>query len=181
MSDLIPTIKVKLFLRIASEEQQHDELLKLLIAQCSRFIEEHCRRRFKKAQYTEVYDGDGTPTLFLDNYPVISVSGLSIDSVAYDSSDYVVYSEGRIRLVDGSVFTRGDQNVQVTYEAGYESVPEDVEMCCVELVAAKFKQIDSDRIGISSQSFGDQSVSFLESELTDKIKNVLNRYRKPAT
>jgi len=169
---------VKLFLNIATTDTTHDDLLKNLVNWYSRAIESFCNKAFEQTEYTETYDGLGSNVLFLDHYPISSVSSLEIDSVACEDSDYAIYSEGFIKLTDGSLFTKGDQNVTITYKAGYAQVPGDVQLCCTQLVAMKFKTINSDRIGIASQSFGDQNVGYAISEFPDDIKNILKTYQK---
>jgi hypothetical protein len=177
MSELVTLKKVKSFLKITTTA--NDELLNSLIVQYSTLIESYCKRKFSKAEYTETYDGTGSPRLFLKQYPIGSVSSLSVDEITCDSADYVIYAdEGIIELVDGSLFTKDKLNVAITYEAGYEEIPPDIELCCQKLVALAFKETDSDRIGIASQSFGDQSTSFVTSEFPEDIKKILNSYKK---
>jgi hypothetical protein len=177
--DLITLSDAKIFLAIADSNTDHDALLKLLIGQYSAVIQGYCRRIFIEDSYEETYDGNGKQILLLNNYPIKSVESLTIDDISYDSDDYLIYAdEGYIKLID-EVFTKDDQNVEIEYTAGYFDVPEGIKFSCVEMVAAKFKEIDSNRIGVSSQTFGDQTTTFRELEFTDKIKEILNRYRKP--
>lgn len=176
--DLITPPYVKTHLKISNSDTSHDDLITQLITQYSRVIEKFCNRAFAEMDYEEVYNGNGETTLFLNQYPVSEVSSLAIDSITYEDSDFVFYSEGKIKLTDGSVFTKGNQNVEISYTAGYSQIPEDVQLCCVELVAMKFKEIDSDRIGVTSQSFGDQSVSFGTSGLSGELKKILSAYKK---
>jgi len=179
MPDLITLEDVKIFLNVASGSTTHDALLKLLIEQYSAVIEGYCRRKFSQDNYEEVYDGNGKTSLLLDNYPIISIESLTIDDYPYTASDYLIYkNEGEIKLVEDA-FAIGNQNVEIEYTAGFEEVPADIKLCCTEMTASKFKEIDGNRIGIASISFGDQNTTFRESEFTDKIKNILNRYRKP--
>lgn len=46
---------------------------------CSEVIERYCNRTFAATAYDELYDGQGYPNLFLNNYPIIQV-----DRVAYN-------------------------------------------------------------------------------------------------
>jgi len=107
-------------------------------------IDEHTGSRFDAVHtYTEAYDGDGTNTLILNNAPIVSVTSVSIDDVALQSSDYVVYSSGYIRLVSsnygaldralgsGSVFPVGRQNIDVVYTANAATVPAYVQLAAI--------------------------------------------------
>jgi len=101
-------------------------------------INTHTGRTFGGTQtYTESYDGDGTDTLILNNYPVSSVTSLAIGGTAVSSSQYKVYEEGYVRLVKSNtgtaldeamsvndvVFPKGQQNVTITYVANNSDVP----------------------------------------------------------
>jgi len=55
-----------------------DEKLSLLIARAQDEIERFCRRKFEAADYTEIYDGDGTPYLLLHHYPVITIYSIAV-------------------------------------------------------------------------------------------------------
>jgi len=104
---------------------------------------------------------------------------LAVDDVEYKNDDYDIYAnECIVKLTDGTVFSEGSRNVDITYKAGYEVVPYDIQLACKKLVALAFKETDSDRVGIQSQSFGDQNTSFVTSEFPDDIKKILNPHRK---
>lgn len=179
MPDLINASELKEFLGMEIREVEHDSLLNLLITKFSQVICTYCRQEFVKAEYTETYDGDGESNLLLDHLPVVSVSSLKIDTIVTAADKYAIRKpEGEIKLIDGSVFTKDFENVEITYEAGYASVPEDVKYVCLDMCARKFKMIDSGRLGMTSQSFGDQSVSYLNKDLTDDLKSMLDHFRR---
>jgi hypothetical protein len=174
---LINLPDIKLYLSISTTDK--DSLLNALIAECSAMIESYCNRTFRKTSYSESYDGNGGVELFLKQYPITEVTSLAVDDVAYFSVDYVIYAdEGIVKLTDGSVFSKGSRNVEIVYKAGHEIVPHDVQLSCLKLVALAFKETDSDRIGIVSQNFGDQSTSFVTSEFPDDIRKILNPHKK---
>lgn len=85
--------------------------------------------------FSEVYNGNGSDTQFLRNRPVISVQSLTVDGVAIQASTgapnpgYVIGGDGKsVRILGGGFFlgwpcgqrfTRGTQNVAITYSAGF--------------------------------------------------------------
>jgi len=122
---LTSLINVKAALHITTTDD--DALLESLINRISAAVESYCKRKFKARDYTEKYDGDGTSILFLKQYPVNSVSSLKIGESVLDTSSYVIYSdEGKIRL-KYSVFSEGIQNVEITYNAGYQDGSDELE------------------------------------------------------
>ena len=57
----------------------HDTLLTNLIKRASGQIDSWTNRTLARADYVELYNGDGDRKLYLDHYPIVSVSKLSID------------------------------------------------------------------------------------------------------
>jgi hypothetical protein len=105
--------------------------------------------------YTEIYDGSGSATLFLRNYPIFSVFslsffGASVNAGAYPSSPGYVISQDRTSLalvgggptmfrggsygsyasrygqIGAGVFPIGIQNISVNYLAGYTYEPNEL-------------------------------------------------------
>jgi len=77
-------------------------------------------------------------TLLLKNFPIVAVSAFSVGGTAVDAADYdILTEEGIIYLhVDsGLLFTKGVQNVSVTYTYGYTDVPKLIEELSVKLTA----------------------------------------------
>jgi uncharacterized phiE125 gp8 family phage protein len=142
---LLPDVKA--FLKIAITTD--DDLLQGLINACSTAIERYCRRKFKSQTYTnEFYDGTGYKTLNLKNYPVSNVSSVSIDGVVLSSSNYVCKTDTGVLARKGpslpglrvnSNWPEGDWNIQVTYTAGYTTIPDDLELACKMFVASIYK------------------------------------------
>lgn len=80
---------------------------------------------------------------------------------------------------DSSWPTRS-RGVYVKYEAGYESIPEDVQEACAELAAALFLQTKRDPALIMERTadYTYQTHSVLASLMTQSIKNVLDHYKR---
>ena len=97
-----------------------DTLLESLINRISAAVESYCRRKFKARDYTEKYDGDGTTVLYLKQYPVNSVTTLKISGSVVDSANYVIYDEVGKIVLRYTYFPEGLQNIEVTYNAGYQ-------------------------------------------------------------
>ena len=150
---------VKAYLEVTGTDD--DALLTDLVARASDAIVAYCGRAFAAADYDECHDGDGSDIVLLDQRPVISVSALSEDDDAVEADDFVVYPElGIVRLKSG-VFGRGVRNVRVSYRAGHETIPADVEQAAIEWVAAMYRaRGEVAGRDVSSERVGDYAVTY---------------------
>lgn len=143
--------------------------------------------------YTESLDGDGiSDTMILKHTPVISVTSVSIDGVALQSSDYKVYESGYIRLVSttgsaldkatgsvGSVFPEGQQNVVIVYNAGVTSVPAYVKLAailCISEIAVFSERAGANAslaVSRASQRAGDGAAYQTAAALAGKMRTIV--------
>ncbi len=75
--DLITLERAKLAFPSVVDNSQ-DVTIQTLIGAASRAIERHCRRVFAATSYDEIYDSDGSGSLLLRAFPVLSVSRLAM-------------------------------------------------------------------------------------------------------
>ena len=134
------------------------------------------------ATYTDIVDGDCSSSLMLKASPVVAVQSVTVDGApvpareTWDGTGYVVQGD-KVRLV-GSVFTCGVSNVEVTYTAGWATVPEDVQGAVCELAAMKYRQRDS--IGVFSRAVvGQEQTMYQTASLPVQIQRVIDNYRIP--
>lgn len=136
-SDLVDLADLKAWLDVQSSED--DDLLGRLITQISRTILTYLdRASVLPSLHTETRDGGNETELMLQQWPVTSISALSIDGVAIAAasplmpggartSGYVLEPAsmappGRMQklALRGKLFARGVQNVSISYQAGYQ-------------------------------------------------------------
>lgn len=132
---------------------------------------------------TETYDGTGTDHLLPRNFPIISVASVTIDTVAISQAASTVTSgflwDQRRIMLRGFRFSRGLQNVSITYTAGYSSVPIDLKQAAIEAFALTYRQ--RPHIGEKSNSMGGQvTLSFDMSDCPARSLSVFNQYRRVA-
>jgi len=195
--------RTKAFLGIGSDK--HDTILIMLVNQASGFIERYLKRSLLSQTYTnEEYDGSGTNTLVLKQFPVTAVASLQVntsgDSTAswqtIDTKNYFSYEDGRIMLnnpvagfldQDAGTFIPHPQKYRVTYTAGYlidfdnentpgsHTLPEDIEYACLKLVSALFNTRRAE--GYTQARVGDQSMSMRGAIMGDKeLKDILGTH-----
>ncbi|MCS6851767.1 MAG: hypothetical protein NZ700_11435 [Gemmataceae bacterium] len=76
MPDLINLARAKMNLPAAGSGD--DATIAALIAAVSTAIERYCRREFAVADHDELYDGPGTPWLWLRHYPIVRVRSVRL-------------------------------------------------------------------------------------------------------
>ena len=94
----------------------------------------------------EAHDGSGTPVLFVDRPPIVSVSEVKIGGTTLSSSAYRVYDHfiqlvggGQSRIskaIDGplNVFPVGQQNIEIAYTSGLAEVPGKMKLAAAQMI-----------------------------------------------
>lgn len=139
----ITTAEVKAYLGIT--DANSDALIASLIAQVEAIVEtDKCQRTLGSSTFVEYVDGDGSDSILLKNYPVISIDHIyddperdyAVDS-ELDVEDMAIYEDyGKVVYVNG-LFQLGNKNVKVEYHAGYVTIPHDLKLALVKTVAAE--------------------------------------------
>ena len=91
-----------------------------------------------------------TDVIFPDVWPITSIEsitevplGYTYDSTVHlplnEASDYITVGTDRIYRTNG-YWPQGPNSVRIVYNAGYETVPEELELAAVELVDYYFKE-----------------------------------------
>jgi hypothetical protein len=149
------------FAKLVAQEQAD------LIADASAAVQQWCRRQILEQTYTETYDGTGLGRIWLNVRPVIAVAAVLIngDPVdnTYGTAWYFKADTGELGRGSGqddrrfqAWFPRGSRNIQVTYAAGYQTVPNSVKRATIFVVRWLY---DSGRQSwaMSSETIGDYS------------------------
>jgi len=175
-----------------------DSLLTALISQITTRMQQHMSRAIITATFSEVYNGTDQPSLSLRQIPILSVTSVAINGVAVPlaSSPVTVgylFDDKRLYLVPGTtvaptaisrgVFTRGMQNVAVTYSAGLgASAPDDLKGACVQQASYEYRS--RARIGEKSKSLSvgqaTQTIGYITDEWLPMVKATLDRYTRKA-
>lgn len=182
--ELTPEVACLLYANRKTIMAPNNPQIEAQINAATNFMENFCKRRFLKTVYTaELYDGNGSTMLFLRNYPIITVTTIHwtypvVADDLVDSTYYKIYHAGGYIYRAGK-WTKGYQNVKVTYEAGYDfavEIPPELQEICNALVNLVYNQ--PDRQGIKSEKMGGYAVSYSEDALPPDIKLRLNLWRR---
>lgn len=131
MATFTTRARVKNLLGIPSGVTFHDAKVDAVVAGVDRQILAWIGLPYLTQQtYSEKFDveGPGEQEVALTYRPVASVAALTDDGSLLAASDYYVKTRVGHVVLTGSAayFTQGRQKVEVTYTAGYESVPDDL-------------------------------------------------------
>lgn len=136
---------------------------------------------------TETLDGTGSDRILPHNYPILSVTGVSVDGVAIQQSQgftntsqvWGFFWDARRIMLRGFRFCRGLQNVVLNYTAGFASVPLDLKQAAIESFALTYRQ--RVHVGEKTSSFAGQvTVSFDMSDVPPRSMSVFQQYRRVA-
>ena len=170
--DLTTLANVKSWLGITNTSD--DALLAQLITGYSQFVTEYCSRDFVQTTYTDqIYDGSGSSVLVLRQYPILSISAISIDGVAVPSTSFS-HNGRAVLLKTGQVFTSSYGNVSVSYQAGYSTIPTGLERAVIELIGQRYTE--KDRIGHASKQLAGETVSFITAAMLNSVREALEMY-----
>lgn len=175
----------KTYLKIPALETTLDSIVEFWINVASQRIETETRRKLKAQATTEFQDGRNNNIIVLREYPANSITSLTIDSdgVFTDPSDiidpasYRITDSGNSLLLIDQLFPRGYCNIKVVYNAGYASVPSDLENAALWFVSYYHKMRDAGDIGRTAKGKGDESVTILQDAPKD-IMDTINLYRR---
>ena len=192
------TTKEKVKTYLGQSGTSNDDLLDMMVAYVTDFIEGYCGgRRFAQATVTnEMHDTDNIHNVFLRNYPIVSLSAVEYRSGTvsspvwntYTAEGYILYQdEGYVHFF--SKLPKVMQGIRFTYIAGFlvdfthetdptkHTLPYDLTWVATELTARLFQYKGTD--GLKAMSTEGQSVMFYEADkyLNEIHRSILGKYQ----
>lgn len=184
---------LKSYLKITGNDQ--DIFLDSCLNQAVSLVENYCNRKLTSGSFTQYSDGINSTELFLDNYPINSVTTIewfdgfdewqsifnSPDSTA--NSVLILPTINKIKLIKGYFFPSGCNNIRTVYTAGWASgmASDDVKSVLLEISATLYRNSaeSGDAIlgksSVNLNSNVSESASFID--LTPQWINKLKKYR----
>lgn len=133
-----------------------DAALERLIARASGVISTYCGRDFGVRETTDAFGAavrDVAEPLILSRYPVVSVESVSASGSDLAPDTFICEEEAgllhRLATSGAQCSWRRDIPVTVTYRAGYETIPSDLEAVALTLITAAWS--------LGGRSFGVRS------------------------
>jgi len=172
---LITLDEVKEFLRIT--DPQDDVLLQSLIDGTEAQVKKYVNNAIEKeTSITEYFNIDRKQRrIYTKYFPISNVKVYENNTLLTENTDYVVdYNSGLITRIH-AYFAYGYQIVKVVYDAGYDTIPDDIKLAVKIQVAFYYQR--KDQIGIAGQSL-EGSINITEKYgLLDTVKEMLDKYK----
>lgn len=170
-------------------------MIERMITAVSAAIQSDLGRKIPRQTHTLEFSGDGKGQKMLRNFPILSVTSLTINdrtipaSPAYTGQGYVIGGDDRewIKL-RSYCFERGVENCAVTYVAGYAVIPADLALACqmgVNLMAQAplmNPMLESEKAGDTQFVYNTALITQAARSvtLTPQISALINEYRRVA-
>jgi len=173
------------------ESSMEDTKLTLLVDATNEFIKNYCHRIFEATDYDELYDGTGTNSLILNNYPIISITSIYAsdeeveERTGIDEEGYYIKDAEHGVIYNNDLWERGRGIIKVTYRGGYETIPGDLIFAYYR--TAEYLRHIYGRTGIVAESLGAYSFNLAQDvgsaqgmlSIPDlMVKSILDRYRQ---
>lgn len=123
MQALTTTANAKRWLGVTGTTD--DDIFNRLVQSASGFIRGWLNRDIVIVSYADMLDGNGSTRLNLPNNPIVSVdslliNGVDVPKIASPMQPGYAWTNTQI-VLDGYRFTKGVQNIDITYTAGYSA------------------------------------------------------------
>lgn len=157
-ADLVTFANAKTYLGL---DDTQATLAGLLITAISKRVITLTRRTIKAADYTEYIDGHGDDIILLKQYPVNTVTNIYLDgdrafaaASALAATDYYLNSADGIVELYAKTTPEGRRTIKAVYNAGYSTVPEDLQQAVFEALSWNLRRFEGSSIGVDQQSAG---------------------------
>lgn len=146
-----------------------DTTLQRLLSAASTQIQQWLSYNVARATYTRTFDGQGTRRFYVPDLPLVSVASLTIDGFSIPAGSIIgntqqagYYNNAHAISLIGYAFTRGFNNIQATYTAGYVATPPDIEQACLDWVKISYanKQMPGIAGNAISVKAGDTEINY---------------------
>lgn len=177
--DFTTVDKAKLFLGKSILTTEETALVEMLIVTVSGVIKSYCGWEVLAKDYVRLMDGQGGTSLDVGSYPLNTVTALvvaDVDELANVSIDSE-RGEAYFDADTGSVFGTATRSIQISYNAGYATVPPELEYAAGWLLSQNYNRIQQKNIGVKKEQFTEVSVEYDDTSMPMFITNVLDRFK----
>lgn len=145
-----------------------------LITSASSIITNYIGMDFTPTPYTEYLDDiKAGRYLVVKKVPLVEVTELLVNDTPYLDDYTFDKTSGIIRF--NNPLDEGT-NVKISYNAGYDEVPQDIKYATIELVQYLKKRLSNSLVGESSKNIDGGSIN-METSIPLNVLHILNRYK----
>lgn len=139
--------------RLGVTHDKQDAYFQTLLDGVSAAVEAYIGRKLKAADYVERYNGNGKNRIVLNQYPVLSVSSVKINGRMANDWDFDNWL-----LIRHACFAQGIRNIEVSYRAGYETLPADIQEAILIIATQRMNEIENK--GVQSKTLAGETIAF---------------------
>ena len=161
-----------------------DGIIDFLLPKVSQLVKTYCRRTFVDYMDTdkvEVFTG-GYDTLILTETPVVSIASVQYSAdygqtytALTEYTDWVLDNDKILSLATTG-FKRAAKGYKVTYRAGYDDVPNDIELAVLDLISY-YRRNDGAIHSAKSPGSNSVQIEYISTtSLPAHIRRVLDQY-----
>lgn len=157
--------------------------LAITISEVSERMETYMRRRIGRRMVSDSYDAMGNSDLLqLRTYPAdgqdldVTLNGddITADCLVLEGPGHLLYQPGGVP----QCWPAGRRHIAVASQAGYESVPEDIQNAATTQVAWQYKR-SLDRLGERDTVLGEGTATYMVDAWAPEVLEVMDRRRAP--
>ena len=183
MGSLVTLSEIKSYLGIEEKSMTFDSVLVILSAAVQKSFDRETSRTLLRQTYSNLaIDGTGQTILWLPNWPIHTISSIYEDDESLEEgTDFVTYYNiGKLVRINRA-WSEGNQNIVVTYSAGYgdDEIPDDLKLACLKQVAFEWKIQKGSLWGEASRTYPDGAITtYSTGQLLPDVREVLERYKR---
>lgn len=163
-----------------------------IISYVSDTIENYCNKTLTAKDFTGYYDGSNCNKLYLDNYPINSISELKYrinpsdnysNNLEANISQSVFIYPTYIQLYS-NIFPYDNKSIKIIYNAGYSSIPGDIKIVALEMCQTIYNNSGRGNGYLGLKSISDSfnssagTMTFDNIALEKRQKEILDKYKK---
>ena len=176
MTDLTTLAAFKAYAGV--ENDNSDPLIERLVTAYSEAVRQYTNRDFTLGSYSRTFDGRNHTRQLLPQYPIRSVSAVQVGtSVVPARASFglpgFAFDETSV-ILSGHRFERGEANILISWTAGYDTVPADIEEAVLKWIAVSYAN-RGDKAGWSSMTLAAQTVSLITKSMPDTVRGILDQ------
>lgn len=140
MANLVTSARAKMAIAQGSFSTQENSLIDTLCIVVSVAARRYLGREPELSNHEEILDGTGGEALLLRNYPVVSVTRVSLRDNSLELGGYTIDHPRGILWRTNGLWTGGRRHYRVLYSGGFSPLPDDMVEACAQWVAGLYWQ-----------------------------------------
>lgn len=164
-----------------------------LIDSASAMIDAYCDRTIEAADHTETLDGTGQQWIYVGNPPINTLTSVIITDTD-NTTETILSAQFRYDSDPGKIFFKHEntstylvfpqdfQNIQVAYNGGWSTIPDDLQQACIIITRNLYARSSVGKnAGLQSEKMGEASFARMPHNfevMTPDAKMLLAKYRR---